>query len=101
MDTNILVRIFDTDTIRLEEAETALQKNFKDYGVQRFEIQPVSCFLEIQRQNKIDFVPVLEVNGLVISVRKDLTMTMLEDCAARLARWQALKGRSADTQEAA
>ena len=99
MDTNIVVRIFDTDTIRLEEAESALQKSFKDYGVQRFEIQPVSCFLEIQRQNKIDYVPVLEVNGLVVSVRKALTMRMLEDCAARLARWQALKESSPGREE--
>jgi hypothetical protein len=91
MDTNILVRIFDTDTIRLEETESTLRKSFKDHGVEWFEIHPISCFLEIQRQNKIDYVPVLEVNGLTISVKKALTKAMLEDCSARLARWQAAK----------
>ncbi len=99
MDVSILVRIFDTDTIRLEETESALRKSFKDYRVQRFEIQPISCFLEIQRQNKIDYVPVLEVNGLTISVGKALTKTMLEDCSARLAKWQVLKRGNADKQE--
>ena len=97
MDTSILIRIFDTDTIRLEETESALRKSLKDFGVQGFEIQPISCFLEIQRQNKIEYVPVLEVNGLTISVRKALTKTMLEDCATRLARWQALKAKSSDS----
>ncbi|AFM24831.1 hypothetical protein [Desulfomonile tiedjei] len=90
MDTSILVRIFDTDTVKLEETESALRKSLKAYGVQDFEIQPISCFLEIQRHNKIDYVPVLEVNGLTISVRKPITRAMLEDCSARLARWQVL-----------
>jgi len=100
MDTSILIRIFDTDAIKLEETESALRKSLTDYGVQDFEIQAISCFLEIQRHNKIEYMPVLEVNGLTISVRKALTKTMLEDCAARLARWQAVKGRSADRQVA-
>jgi hypothetical protein len=99
MDTSILVRIFDTDTMRLEETESALRKSFNDYGVQRFEIQPISCFLEIQRQNKIEYVPVLEVNGLTISVGKALTKPMLEDCSARLAKWQAFKNGNGDEWE--
>jgi len=100
MNTSILIRIFDTDAIKLEETESALWKSLTDYGVQDFEIQPISCFLEIQRHNKIEYMPVLEVNGLTISVKKALTKAMLEDCSARLARWQALKTGSADKQEA-
>ena len=100
MNTSILIRIFDTDAIKLEETESALRKSLTDYGVQDFEIQAISCFLEIQRHNKIEYMPVLEVNGLTISVKKALTKAMLEDCSARLARWQALKTGSADKQEA-
>jgi len=100
MNTSILIRIFDTDAIKLEETESALWKSLTDYGVQDFEIQAISCFLEIQRHNKIEYMPVLEVNGLTISVKKALTKAMLEDCSARLARWQALKTGSADKQEA-
>jgi hypothetical protein len=100
MNTSILIRIFDTDAIKLEETESALRKSLNDYGLEEFEIQAISCFLEIQRHNKIEYMPVLEVNGLTISVKKALTKTMLEDCSARLARWQALKRGSAGKQEA-
>jgi len=99
MNTSILIRIFDTDAIKLEETESALWKSLTDYGVQDFEIQAISCFLEIQRHNKIEYMPVLEVNGLTISVKKALTKAMLEDCSARLARWQVLKRENADKQE--
>lgn len=84
MDSSIIVKIFDTDTRRLEETEVALRKCFLDYGVRDYEIEPVSCFLEIQRRDKINYRPALEVNGLTISVNREITTSMLEDCACRL-----------------
>jgi len=91
MKSEILIRIFDMDAGRLENSQIALRHYLTAYGVKDVEIQPISCFLEIQRQNKIKYVPALEVNGLTISVNKVLTDRMLEDCSVRLARWQAEK----------
>jgi hypothetical protein len=99
MKSDVLIRIFDTDASRLEDSEITLRRYLKAHGVKDVEIEPVSCFLEIQRQNKIKYIPAMEVNGLTISVNKVLTESMLEDCSIRLSRWQAEKAAEAREKE--
>ncbi len=99
MKSDVLIRIFDMDAGRLEDSEITLRRHLKAHGVKNVEIQPISCFLEIQRHNKIQYLPAMEVNGLTISVNKMLTDSMLEDCSVRLARWQAEKSSQAQAEE--
>jgi len=98
MKPEILIRIFDMDAGRLEDSQITLTRYLKAYGVKDVEVQSISCFLEIQRQNKIEYLPALEVNGLTISVNKVLTDQMLENCSMRLARWQAGKSAAFEPQ---
>lgn len=99
MKPSILIRIFDMDAGRLEDSEITLRRHLKAHGVENVEIQPISCFLEIQRHNKIQYIPAMEVNGLTISVNKILTDSMLEDCSVRLSRWQAEKSSETESED--
>ena len=93
MDAALLIRLYDTDGMRLTQAEKHLREKLHAHGVSA-EVETVACHLEMGRQGLFGQEPVLQVNGYTVSASVPLTHAMLEDCCRRLGEWQRVKQSS-------
>jgi hypothetical protein len=81
---HLIFRILDLDVPRPKKAELNLQRLVKAHGIDA-DIYLVHDFLEFGRLGVADKMPTLEVNGVIVSVGRNLTEAMLENICRRLA----------------
>ena len=80
---HLIFRILDLDVPRQKRAEINLQGLVRTHGLDA-DIYLVHDFLELGRLGVADKLPALELNGIIISSRRELTEDLLEDICCQL-----------------
>jgi hypothetical protein len=81
---HLIFRILDLDVPRQKKTELNLQRLVKAHGLDAV-IYLVHDFLELGRIGVADKLPALEINGVIVSADRTLTVSMLENICRRLA----------------
>ena len=77
------IRVLDLDAGRLMIEENLVKRAVRKTGI-KARVSMMADNLAITRQGLLDAVPVLEINGRIISQKTPLTMDRLVDCFSRL-----------------
>ncbi len=80
---HLIFRILDLDVPRQKKAEIILQGFARLYELNP-DIYLVHDFLELGRLGVADKLPALELNGVIISSKRELTENLLEDICRQL-----------------
>ena len=81
---HLIFRILDLDVPRQKKTELNWQRLVKAHGLDAV-IYLVHDFLELGRIGVADKLPALEINGVIVSADRTLTVSMLENICRRLA----------------
>jgi hypothetical protein len=92
---DVVIRILDTDALRLGRVERDLRRRLKSWGVTA-QVFCIGCGLEIARQGFAEQCPALLMNQYIVSAGVPITQEILEEFRQKLMRWLSLHESRSD-----